>query len=185
MMHPPHYHYQTSEPKWQDWALLRHGQVPINLYPWLMDRGSLTRSIQRNCPGRFQVKVRDQTIKHPLPSERRLLGLRRGAITLIREVELQCADRPWVFARTLIPLATLHGIGKKLAYLGDRPLGAILFADPTVRRQHVEIARLLPHHALFRQVSCLNPSPLALWGRRTLFLLADKPLLVNELFLKY
>jgi len=179
-----YFNYQQKEPKWHDWELLRHGQIPHNLKPWLLDNGSLTRNMQRNCiNGRFKVKVRKQIIKRPYPSESLMLKLRHGVLTLIREVELQCSDTAWVFARTLIPLTTLHGAENKLAHLGERPLGAILFADPTIQRHHVQIACLLPHHTLFKQAQCYTTAPQILWGRRTLFFLANKPLLVNEIFL--
>ena len=107
----------------------------------------------------------------------------RGA-ALIREVELHCGRRCWVFARTLIPAKTLEGGAKRLAYLRARPLGAVLFADPNVRRDLVEVARLSPNHILFECAARgLLPAPDSLWARRTRFLIDDKPLLVNEVFL--
>jgi chorismate--pyruvate lyase len=175
---------QAHEPRWHDWALLRRGQVPAALCEWLLDRGSLTRHLVHSCPGVVRVEVRRQAWAHPLPGERRLLGLRPGTLTLVREVELRCTEHPWVFARTLIPAATLRGGGHRLARLGERPLGALLFADPGVRRDRVEVTLLGPQHTLFRQaVACLSVPPHSLWARRTLFLMKDRPLLVNEIFL--
>ena len=76
------------------------------------------------------------------------------------------------------------GSARKLAYLGDRPLGAALFSTPTTRRQRVEMARVLPRHPLFAAaVDHLDGDARELWGRRTLFQYADKPLVVNEIFL--
>jgi len=175
---------QIREPKWRDWALLHRGQAPLALRDWLLDRGSLTHRMVQNCPGKFRVEVRRQAWEHPLPGERHLLGLRRGAVTLVREVELRCAERSWVFARTLIPPATLRGNGRRLARLGERPLGAVLFADPGVRRDRVEVALLMPHHRLFqRAVADILPKPSMLWARRTLFRMENRQLLVNEIFL--
>jgi chorismate lyase len=130
------------------------------------------------------VAVQLQAWGRPQPGERRLLHLRRGTGALVREVELCCAGRPWVFARTLIPPLALRGAGRRLARLRDRPLGAVLFADPRVRRGPVEVTRLLPQHLLFHRAaaSLVRPPPV-LWARRTLFFIAGRPLLVNEVFL--
>jgi chorismate--pyruvate lyase len=130
------------------------------------------------------VVVRLQAWGRPQPGERRLLHLRRGTGALVREVELHCAGRPWVFARTLIPPVSLRGAGRRLARLRDRPLGAVLFADPGVQRGPVEVARLLPQHLLFRRAAAsLVGHPPLLWARRTLFYMAGRPLLINEVFL--
>jgi len=102
----------------------------------------------------------------------------------IREVELHCGNRPWVFARTLIPATTLRGGARRLAHLRNRPLGAVLFADPNVLRGELEVAELLSRHLLFRDAARhLERPPGSLWGRRRLFYMDNKPLLVNEIFL--
>lgn len=103
---------------------------------------------------------------------------------MVREVELRCGGIPWVFARTLIPHSSLRGPAQRLALLGNRPLGALLFADPRAKRGTTQFARLVPGQALFEAaMSNLAIRPVALWGRRTLFYFAGKPLLVNEIFL--
>lgn len=120
----------------------------------------------------------------PQLSERHALGLRRRQLALIREVHLLCDEIPWVFARTVIPRRTLRGRERRLGLLGDRPLGAVLFADPRMQRGIVEIARLeagnpLYHHALHG----VAQAPEAIWGRRSVFSLGRKTLLVSEIFL--
>jgi chorismate--pyruvate lyase len=175
--------FSWREPQWQNWMQPRRHPLPGVLRPWLLDRGSLTRHIIRQCHGTFRVEVRRQVWGHPSPSERQLLGLRPRSIALIREVELRCAERTWVFARTLIPTTTLRGKGRRLAHLHDRPLGAVLFADPDVQRGRVELARLLPEHRLFCLALKDTIHPQTLWARRTLFRRATRPLLVYEIFL--
>jgi chorismate--pyruvate lyase len=158
--------------------------VSGGLARWLREDSSLTRRVVQACHGRFAVKVIAQSRARALPSERRLLGISPYERVLVREVELRCQDRPWVFARTLIPTASLRGQARRLAALGNRPLGAVLFADPTTERRRVEIGRLDQRHPLFaRAVGNLDHRPQSLWGRRTLFLYAGRPLLVNEIFL--
>jgi chorismate--pyruvate lyase len=105
-------------------------------------------------------------------------------IALVRDVELRCDAVPWVFARTLIPISSLKGAAQRLTQLGEKPLGAVLFSEPGVNRGATQIARLLPAQPLF-EAACnhLPKKPDHLWGRRTLFYLQKKPLLVNEVFL--
>jgi chorismate--pyruvate lyase len=106
------------------------------------------------------------------------------ALALVREVELCCGEQPWVFARSLIPLQSLQGAGRRLQFLGDRPLGSLLFSDPKATRGPMEFARLLPGHCLYEKALANRAQrPAQLWGRRTLFFFAGKPLLVNEVFL--
>lgn len=103
---------------------------------------------------------------------------------MVREVELLCHEVPLVFARTVIPAASLRGPAKRLTLLGERPLGEVLFADPRMRRGQMEVARLQPRHPLFGVATAdLQQRPDEIWGRRTLFHLGDASLLVNEVFL--
>ena len=66
------------------------------------------------------------------------------------------------------------------ANLGSRPLGAMLFADRTMQRDEVMVTSLAGSQL---------PSGLGLaqddivWGRRSIFRIAAKPLLVSEYFL--
>lgn len=151
---------------------------------WLVDAGSLTRRVQAACDGEFRVEVRRQTRSRPLPSETARLKMRNHVVALVREVSLRCGEQPWVFARTLIPLSSLRGSARRLTMLGNRPLGALLFADPSAERGSMEFARLLPGHHQFELAAAgLEQRPAELWGRRTLFHFDGKPLLVNEIFL--
>jgi chorismate--pyruvate lyase len=172
------------EPHWRRLALGRPVGVPARLYPWLADTGSLTTRLLAACHGEFRVRVLGQGWGRALTSERRLLGLSRSGLALIREVELQCEEEAWVFARTVIPAASLKGPARRLTLLGDRPLGAVLFADPATQRGRTEVARFDTRHALYQDaVGHRELSAASLWGRRTLFTFQGKPLLVNELFL--
>lgn len=176
--------HRQAEPHWQPWELFRHGRVPVAVRDWLLDEGSLTRRVTRFCPERFRVRVRHQGWGRPSAGERAHLGMGRVGTALIREVDLVCGGRPWVFARTLIPVTSLVGAARRLAYLRDKPLGAVLFSTPGVRRAHMEVADLWPCHRLFRvAVQGLAEVPRLLWGRRSLFLMENRPLLVHEIFL--
>ncbi len=117
-------------------------------------------------------------------NERLLLSLRHGTAGFVRQVRLVCRNEPCVFARTVIPNATLSGARRRLARLGNKPLGAVLFADPGMRRGALQLARISPGEGLFAAATRgLQPAPLEIWGRRSVFYLKGNPLLVSEIFL--
>lgn len=150
---------------------------------WLTDHGSLTRRLQLACPA-FRVQRLRQTHARPLRDEWRTLGLRNGQHALIREVLLLCGDTPLVFAHTAMPLTGLSGPWAPLAHLGNRPLGAALFANPRVQRHPLETRRLDARHPLYRAaVRHLVAPPASLWARRSRFTLHDHSILVTEVFL--
>jgi len=107
-----------------------------------------------------------------------------AALGWVRQVQLLCDGEPQVFARTIVPVTTLTGAQRQLAFLGDRPLGAFLFAHPGMQRAPVELACIRPGETMFgRATSGLKREPAAIWGRRSVFRIGGKPLLVTEIFL--
>lgn len=140
--------------------------------------------MRQACAGSFRVQVLSQGWARPLRSEARALGSRRGRRCIVRQVLLLCDERPWVFARTVIPVTSLHGPQRHLMHLGSRPLGAVLFADKSMRRGVVELTRIAPAHGLYRYATAnLQRKPAAIWGRRSVFRVGGRPLLVSEIFL--
>ena len=118
-------------------------------------------------------------------NEARQLKMRHGNYALIRQVHLLCNNQPWVFARTVIPARTLRGKQLRLARLGKKPLGAVLFADKSMQRTEMEIACILPGQPLYDLATGHQPpkQPQPIWGRRSVFFLHQRPLLVSEIFL--
>jgi chorismate--pyruvate lyase len=154
------------------------------LVRWLLDPHSLTDRVRSCCRDGFSVRVASQGWGAPEPNEAQILGVRLRSRVLLREVQLLCGKTPWVFARTLIPVHTLTGARRRLGYLGNKPLGAFLFADPAMRRGPVELACIRPATRIYRAATeGLVDKPDELWGRRSVFRLAGKPLLVCEIFL--
>ncbi|MGD2118808.1 MAG: chorismate lyase [Chromatiales bacterium] len=178
-------HQSVLEPHWHSLEGTPAFLLPPLYGGWLADPGSLTARVIGACgSGNFRVRLIGQHWGRPLYSEKHLLKMRRGEIALIREVELLCNGLPWVFARTLIPASSFSGRARQLARLREKPLGAVLFADPTTVRGKMQIARLQHGHPLFHHaIRHLHQPPAELWGRRTLFYYARHPLLVNEIFL--
>ena len=105
-------------------------------------------------------------------------------IALLRQVQLLCGDVVCVYARSIIPLKTLKGRHRRLRFLGDRPLGAYLFANPGLQRNQQQLASIAKKDALFDIATVGSDQDCAqIWGRRSLFTIDEKQLLVSEYFL--
>jgi len=178
-----------SEPLWQRLQHKQHAIAPT-LQNWLLDKTSLTEKLVEKSKGRFRVEVLQQRIQRIRLSEHRALHIKSRRWAVVREVILYGNNTPWVYARTVIPLNTLQGSLRRLHYLGNKPLGRQLFSHPNMTREPLEVAELSPHHlpniilSDIGQSSPLNnTSKLPIWGRRSVFRLTNKPLLVSEVFL--
>jgi chorismate--pyruvate lyase len=111
----------------------------------------------------------------------------------VREVILYCDNVPQVFARSLLPLTSLTGKEQALASLGEQPLGQVLFNNASLRRQRLEVSSFNGDSSvailakdLFNKSHTQYSSELLmpmLWGRRSIFMLENKPLMVAEVFL--
>lgn len=150
----------------------RHWQLapPPAVAGWLRESGSLTARLVALAGGEFRVRLLAQYWGRPAPEEARRLGLPPGRFALIREVALQGRGETWVRARSVLPVSSLAGAGRRLRKLGTRSLGHLLFRDPTLRRGPIEIARLRqPEGPVF--------------ARRSHLVYHGKPVLVAECFL--
>lgn len=173
-----------TEPAWRSNSPFFKNQAPINVRHWLADQGSLTQSLLYASHGNFHVEIFDQYWARPFFSEQKILQLKNSELVFIREVHLYCYNQAVVFARTVIPQNTLKGELQKLTQLGNRPLGAVLFANHKIQRGEMQTARITPNHALYNIALYHSEiEDIFIWGRRSVFYLTDKPLLVSEIFL--
>jgi len=159
-------------------------QIEPDILSWLTDEGSLTKRLKAYCPDHFSVKVLAEEWSKPDYSEARLLNIPMSQKVLLRQVHLKCGEQLNVYARSIIPLSTLQGKHQRLQYLGNKPLGEYLFANPTLKRSKVEWTKLTPGSSLFKTAMVHQESTeTAVWGRRSLFQIDNKSLLVSEFFL--
>ncbi len=172
------------EPKWcKASPRLRH-EVADEVWHWLVDTGSLTARLKSLAADGFEVRVIRLDRERPMWSERQALGIPDRRQALIRHVLLLGNGQPWVFARTVIPVTSLDGDLRYLAYLKERPLGAALFANHDLSRGEVEIAAFEPSHTIFKEAfACAAVCVDRMWGRRSVFELGGRRLLVSEIFL--
>ncbi len=150
------------------------------LHDWLQDAGSLTARLITQSHGEFKVEVLFQGFGQIRLDERRALGLNKHHATLVREVILYGNNQPWVFARSLLPLSSLTGRLRHLRKASRKPLGAFLFKQTHLQRSPIEITRIHQKHHYLPEYLLQKQS---VWGRRSVFFVDQKPLLVSEVFL--
>lgn len=181
----------TLTGQWQAPSDAKLSLLPERLQNWLLDEGSLTARL-KNHSEKFNVQVIGEQ-KQLCSSAEACDFIKEGEPVLVREVILYCDDVPQVFARSLLPLASLTGKEQALANLGEQPLGQVLFNNPTLQRQRLELSSFnvdssvaILAKALAEPLTTLRASELIvpdLWGRRSVFILNNKPLMVAEVFM--
>lgn len=150
---------------------------------WLMDSGSLTARLQQRYVG-FKVKPVLITYAKPFLDESKPLGISARKAALIRKVLLMDNRQAVVFAHSVLPRTSLRGRWLGLSRLGNKPLGATLFANPQVKRTPLSYKKLSPHHALYQHAAQhLTNKPAYLWARRSVFSLNCANIMVTEVFL--
>ena len=145
--------------------------IPAAWKHWLLDKGSLTQRLKSAYPGAFEVKVLHHDWGRPTADERHFLAMQERETASIREVILVCNGEPRVFARSILPATSLEGKNRQLLQLKNRSLGSFLFAQPDLERGPIQLTRV---H---------DDTDLLIWGRRSRFILDNKPLAVCEFFL--
>ncbi|WP_136254684.1 chorismate--pyruvate lyase family protein [Onishia niordana] len=157
--------------RWQPAAVARPAMSP-GWWRWIASRDSLTTRLIGAADGRpFRVQLLDQRIGYPTHDEAQALGLRPRQLAWLREVALCIDERPWVVARSVVPLASLPG--QRLDRLGERSLGHWLFRQPNLERGPIDVCRAAPGFHEGR-----GP-----WGRRSVFRHGRFTILVQEFFL--
>lgn len=149
---------QTQNLTWFD--LSEVNNIPDPLQNWLDDDQSLTAKLKAKYDD-FCVNLISQTQKKPHANETALLGDQQA---MIREVELLGNQQALVFARSVIPITADT---ESLLRIGAKPLGEILFDDPSITRGAMQIAKAGN-----------------IWGRRSLFNVGKTQILVSEFFLE-
>jgi chorismate--pyruvate lyase len=156
--------------------------LPEHLQSWLLDPDSLTARLKTHCH-QFRVELLGQKVE-PCQAHEAVFDIPVGEKVLVREVLLYCDDKPQVFARSLLPLSSLTGTEQALANLGTNSLGQVLFNNPSLERKTIEVAMFDVNSSVGKLAQNLQFSvTYPLWGRRSIFVLEDKPLMVAEVFL--
>ena len=156
--------------------------LPYHVAEWVAEFGSLTEKL-----GHYVDKVRLDLLKEateqPIKTESDLLNLKEE-LSQVREVVLYGPTKPWIYARTIVPLSDGHLI----LDLGKTPLGSILFTSSELRRRSLEVMQLSKEHRLYQKAKTYmdeKADATPLWARRSLWANEDesKKLLLLEVFL--
>ncbi|MAA71557.1 MAG: chorismate--pyruvate lyase [Bermanella sp.] len=155
---------------WQGLTPMPRSIVDTPWRNWLLDSGSLTQNVKDLAPGRFSLALLDRRFGRPSLSECKALNIQPRHEAYIREVTLCIDGKAHIYARSIIPRSTLTASERQLLTLQNKPLGEFLFAHKNMRRGPIEIKQ-----------GQLNGE--TVWGRRSIFYVNHKPLLVCEYFL--
>lgn len=141
------------------------------LRSWLLTPGLLTQRMRDTCGARFRMNV---------------LTARSDARGHLREIELCCDGRAWVYARTDVPAATLAA-QSWLAQIGETALGEALAARRGVMRDEFQYAQAgIETPVVARALERGGVTgPQMLWIRRSVFTLDGAPFTLREVFLPH
>jgi chorismate lyase len=159
--------------------------APRHLRPWLTARASLTARLQESF-GPIRVQVISEKPSRAHRDEQPLLHRHRiDKWHYTRDVLLLAGDQARVFAHSVAPRdAIRHGL-RLLGRIGNKPLGAALFADPQIRRGPLGWKQIDRRDPLWQKAArAAGPLPARLWARRSQFIRGSARLLVTEVFLK-
>lgn len=162
-----------------------HGSQPeSHIKSWLLDRQSLTKRLKERSRRSFRVRVDRQQWQRPRYNERQVLGMPDRSIALVRTVHLLVDETPVVYARTVIPESTLTRKYGGLGGLGSRPLGEVLFANRTMKREQMTFSKIKRGQELYNEaLRGVTDVCSDFWGRRSLSWLKNESLLLSEFFL--
>ena len=158
--------------------------APRNLRAWLANRDSLTARLHAHFQG-IKVVVCQQGWQKAHNDELQSLQIIRSKnVVACREVLLTNGHMPLIFAHSITLRASLRRGFHLFDRAGSRPLGALLFADPTIRRSPLAWRRIDRRHPLWQKAhAACGTLPAQLWARRSLFRSGRDLLLVSEVFL--
>ena len=169
-------------PRWTTRLDDHEPAAPPAAAAWLTEPGLLTERLRACCAGQPGLTVIAEAAA-PLAAPDAAVLEASGNAAFVREIVLTCNGCAWVFAQTLIPLATLAR-QRWLSTLGRAALGERLAAVPGLERGPLEFARLVAGDRLYHRALRGNADPPAsLWARRSWFAIAGDRLLVQEVFL--
>ncbi|TAN69330.1 MAG: chorismate lyase [Methylobacter sp.] len=172
----------NREPLWLENRSGTRHTLPENVQSWTYEPGSLTQRLRDYYGAAIRVKILLQQWNTPFLTERRLLKLHENKYSLIREVLLHADGKPLILARTIIPTKTIKAAKSNLAHLGSRPLGEVIFSYPKLERIEMDVTLIEPSTWTQPAIAEVNIDQ-PIWGRRTVYAITQRQMLVSEFFL--
>ena len=172
----------NREPAWYEHRRGSRHQLPESVQSWAYEGGSLTQRLRDYYGGSIAVNILFHKWRIPYLSERKQLQSPLNRFCLTREVMLHTNGKPLLLARTIIPEETIKVAHRNLAHLGTRPLGEVIFSYPDLERIAMDLTLILPLTWADQARQKANISQ-SVWGRRTIYAIQKRPMLVSEFFL--
>ena len=154
--------------------------IPAHLKEVILDESSLTYRLRRLYGDKFVVRVISHKWQELHSSEQAFLNC-NDQWGSVREVLLMGADKPAVFAQSIMPQTSLGGDNITFLSLGNRPLGEFIFKQPNCHRGIIEAAKI--QASRFNMHYDFNVATETAWARRSLFHLQNGSIAVYEVFL--
>ena len=172
----------NHEPEWHEHRRGSQHHLPEAVQSWIYEAGSLTQRLRDYYGNAITVSILFHQWRTPFLSERLQLHLPQHRYGLTREVMLHTKGKPLLLARTIIPEATIKVAHRNLAHLGTRPLGEVIFSYPDLERIAMDLVLIKPATwtEQAQQKAHINQP---IWGRRTVYAIHKRPMLVSEFFL--
>lgn len=142
-------------------------------------RGSMTRLLKRRHDS-MVIQLLKHQLDMPTHRECMQLGLPTKQRALIREIIMLCDDKPYLFARLIMPTKLLKGSYRRLYRLGTTPIGKLLFRDPSVTRSPFQLTQFQSDDTILKPLSL---APSQCWGRESRFHLPYGDILMTEIYL--
>ncbi len=170
------------EPVWREHRRGSQHYLPGAVQSWAYETGSLTQRLRNDYGHKIAVAILFHLWRTPFLSERRQLKLPLYRYCLVREVMLHQNGKPLLLARTIIPEETIKVAHRNLSHLGTRPLGEVIFSYPDLERVAMDLSLINPTAwtTQSRQIAAITGP---VWGRRTVYAIQNRPMLVSEFFL--
>lgn len=164
------------------WAEPNQFTIPSQcLRNWLLDTSSLTERLQSQCTS-FHLTLIGQRQAQITLEEFQRVSTPEQELNLeewqVREVILWGDNKPWVFARSIIPQRLCES---DFVNLNNRPLGQLIFNDKRFKRMPFELTNMCQSKDFLAQLHIHSETKL--WGRRSAFTFEDLQMTVSEVFL--
>ncbi len=164
-----------------NWQNVDNVSVAHSLLDWLIEPNSLTKRLKTHCK-QFAVEVISEQVL-PVQGYHNELFDKQSAHVRVREVILFCDNKPMVYAQSWIPEYSQPHSNVDLSHLGSQPLGEVIFQDPHLCRQQLQVANFSTNQNITDLCDSFNLPQQPLWGRRSRFDLTDQHIMVCEVFL--
>ena len=121
---------------------IQDAQFPPELKTWLYASGSLTQQLTDVADGEFRVKPIKEHFKRLSLVDSRWMRMPQQHTSWVRESYLYgCQEDPWVKAKSIFPILSLHARARIFQHIGEKPIGWFLFqrTQPYCERRVIQL----------------------------------------------